>query len=53
MNSKNLQKLKNVLSGLVTKLENIFVFLEDIMKNQVKLMVLKKGGDQSHFGSNI
>ena len=28
-------------------------FWEDIMKNQLKLMVSKKGGDRSHFGSNI
>ena len=25
-------------------------YLEDIMKNQLKLMVSKKGGDQFHFG---
>ena len=29
------------------------VYSEDIMKNQLKLMVSKKGGDRSHFGSNI
>ena len=38
---------------MVTKLENQFVFWEDSMKNQHKLMFSKKVADQSHFGSNI
>ena len=33
---------KIFLSGLVTKLENLFVFWEEFIKNQLKLMVSKK-----------
>ena len=42
----------NLVSGLITKLENLFVLGRQ--QNQLKLIVSKKGGgDRSHFGSNI
>ena len=34
--------MKNFLSGLVVKLENLFVFVKEFMKNQLKLIVSKK-----------
>ena len=44
---------KIFLSSLVTKLENLYCFWEEFMKNQLKRMISKKVADQSHFGSNI
>ena len=35
------------MSGLVTKLENPFIFLKTLLKNQLKLMVSIKVHDQS------
>ena len=44
---------KNFLSGLVTKLENLFVFGKNLWKISSNWWFQKKVAHQSHFGSNI
>ena len=43
----------NFMSSLVTKLENLFAFVKNLWKNQLKIWISKKVADQSRFSSNI